>query len=602
MSLFNHTKEDLLMFKWTGFLILSFVVLLSGIALAYITSKRSLKKHIFFNSFHVFIAFSFFSLSVLFLPVFLEVQKEKDLNWLIAAFVSLQSTLQVFSINADFEIIRQALMGDMSLGAEIYSLFASFLYVLSPLLTFGFVLSCFQSITSYRKYFRGYSRHAYIFSELNEKSYALAEHKYRMSGKKILIVFLNVSVSDNKPSAELIEKAHLLDSVFFKKDILSVQFRYHSTQSNLDFFIIGSSESNNIKEALEIKNRYSRRVNTNLFIFSSSKESELLLRGDNEKMCIRRINESRSLVYTTLFEHGITIFENAIESMGKKTITAAIIGLGDSGIEMLKALIWLSQIDGYALKILAFDKKNDVEAALKMDCPELLDDNHNKALIPGDAQYDISFYSVDVTYVDFAETLRNSDPSYIYISLGNDELNIETAITVRTLLKREGQLPVIHALINDTNKQKASLKIKTDNNEQYMIEFIGKIATVFSEGLTIDSFLVKKALDLYSKKNNSEVTGFWESEFIASYYMSVIIHDEICQRLNAKRPEKTIDQSIRNETLSSLIEKHKHRNAFLRSEGWVYSGNLDQSTYSETAKTHHLLIPYEQLTKDAMFI
>ena len=252
-------------------------------------------------------------------------------------------------------------------------------------------------------------------------------------------------------------------------------------------------------------------------------------------------------------------------------------------------------------KYLLLIKKNDIESILKMGCPELLDENHNKVTNPVDAEYDISFCTVDVAPIDFAEKLRKFDPTYIFISLGSDRLNIETAVAVRTLLKREAHSPIIQAVIKDATKQKSTLPIKSNDHELDTIEFIGEIPTVYSEGLFTDSLLVDKALNLHIQNNNGDESGFWGAEFHSSYCMSVIILEDIYNNLKMNSSFKIDENLLRNdESLNSVIE-NRHRNAYLRSEGWVYSGNNNKSTYSEPAKTHHLLVPYKQSTKDETF-
>jgi len=44
--------------------------------------------------------------------------------------------------------------------------------------------------------------------------------------------------------------------------------------------------------------------------------------------------------------------------------------------------------------------------------------------------------------------------------------------------------------------------------------------------------------------------------------------------------------------------EHKRWNAYMRSEGYVYSGSHDRATRNDRAKLHHDLIPFRALSKE----
>lgn len=56
-----------------------------------------------------------------------------------------------------------------------YSSYAMIMYVLAPILTFGFVLSLFKNISAYKNYLFSYRKDVYAFSEINKKSVALGK-------------------------------------------------------------------------------------------------------------------------------------------------------------------------------------------------------------------------------------------------------------------------------------------------------------------------------------------------------------------------------------------------------------------------------------------
>ena len=103
-----------------------------------------------------------------------------------------------------------------------YTTLFSILFVLAPILTFGFVLSFFKNISAYKRYITHYNSDVFIFSELNEKSLALAKSLHKNDGKNRFFVFTDVFEKEEEQSYELVEKAKELGAVCFKKDIVFI--------------------------------------------------------------------------------------------------------------------------------------------------------------------------------------------------------------------------------------------------------------------------------------------------------------------------------------------------------------------------------------------
>ena len=201
-----------------------------------------------------------------------------------------------------------------------YTTLFSILFVLAPILTFGFVLSFFKNISAYKRYITHYNSDVFIFSELNEKSLALAKSLYKNDSKSRFFVFTDVFEKEEEQSYELVEKAKELGAVCFKKDIVTIDFSFHSKKSDLSFFAIGEDQSENISQALKIVEKLKYRDNTNLYVFSTQVEAEMLLAhafnsADNDiKIKVRRVNEVQSLITRNLYENGYEkIFKSAYD-------------------------------------------------------------------------------------------------------------------------------------------------------------------------------------------------------------------------------------------------------------------------------------------------
>ena len=110
-----------------------------------------------------------------------------------------------------------------------------------------------------------YFRDVYVFSELNEKSFALA-NDIKNKNKKATIVFTDVFDDDEEKMYELIERTKEIGAINFKKDILVVDFSKHSKNKELYLFTIGENETENMNQALKLIDNYKMRQNTHLYV------------------------------------------------------------------------------------------------------------------------------------------------------------------------------------------------------------------------------------------------------------------------------------------------------------------------------------------------
>jgi hypothetical protein len=174
--------------------------------------------------------------------------------------------------------------------------------------------------------------------------------------------------------------------------------------------MIDDNENENLKQAIHIVGAFKERDNTLVYVFSTRIESELLLTAvDKGKIKVRRINHIQSLISRVLYENGTSLFEQAKQAEdGVKDISAVIVGMGRHGTEMLKALSWYCQMDGYRVEINGFDIKEDTYDKFKAEAPDLLNEKYNGVDIPGEAQYKIAVYSgVNVEGYSFCEQIKN---------------------------------------------------------------------------------------------------------------------------------------------------------------------------------------------------
>ncbi len=580
---------------WTVFFALSIFCVVFSLGLTKALNFRQQKKGKTVGGFKGFVAGVFFAALFLFLPVHLS---DADTDGLRALLLSAFRAMQLFTLGADFDLVTDCMAACDPALQGVYPFWAAALYVLAPALTFGFVLSLFNNLSAYLKYLGRFSKKVYIFSELNEKSLTLAADIYGKN-RRACVVFNDVFRENEEQSFELLQRAKLLRAICFKKDILAVFYGWPAGKE-LSFFTIGSDETENLNQTLRLVELYKKRKNTHIYVFSTKIESELLLTAlDKGEVKVRRINEVQSLINRNLYERGEVIFESARPAPdGMKDISAVVVGMGNRGTEMVKALAWFGQMDGYRLHITAFDRDPLAEEKFTALAPELMSDAYNGVCVEGEAQYTIRVHGdMDVDTAAFAAQIAGlKGATYVFVSLGDDEMNIKTAVNLRMLFERAGVHPIIQAALNNSQQKKALAGIRNYRGQEYDIEFIGDIASSFVENVIIDSELEEEALQRHLKWGKEE--EFWAYEY--NYRSSVASAIHLRARIKCGIPgaDKTTEALTQQERDTIEVLEHRRWNAYMRAEGYVYSGSPDKSSRNDLAKMHHDLVDFSTLSDE----
>ena len=465
-------------------------------------------------------------------------------NWVSAVLMSFQHALRLFALDGDFGDVIMHLQTAHADASQYYAAFGAFLCFLAPLLTFTLLLSFLKNFSAKVYYTVHFLRATHVFSELNEKSLAMAKslakhHKVQFNdsvyngwifltrplrrkkkraaqvkatfGKgrinatvpplpekprrdsraylilsilaapfrfltRPLIVFTDVLDKHEEEHYELISEARKINALLFRKDLGSIHFRFRfSVWRHLSFYLISEDEPEKIRHATHIISRFDYR-NAKLYVFSDNVECQLLLSPvETKHLTVKRINDIQALVYHNIDRHGLRLFRHAqaahFKKYGRKskerpTITVVVVGLGQYGMEMLRALFWYCQSIGsqFRLDIHAFDERKDIASRLHALCPDLNEARTNKPEEGGN-QYEEDFYptihgGIKVDSNEFSEEIQKiGDANLVFVGLGTDELNISTAIHIRSLYEKMERKPDIETVVYDSNiSKKMSVK------------------------------------------------------------------------------------------------------------------------------------------------
>ncbi|MBO4873204.1 MAG: hypothetical protein J5496_07295, partial [Lachnospiraceae bacterium] len=346
---------------WGGCFIISMAVLLLFAAGALILAARG-AGHRILTPFRCFAAGLFLSVFFCFLPIVRssQISSAEPVPVLKLVGVSFYSAVQVFSFDADSEMIFdgiRALNAYSSTAAlrlmKAYSVFFSLMHIIAPLMTFTLILSFFRGLWVWLRYFFHLPGDTYYFSELNEAAVTLAEDLRRNHPKAEIVFAGTEKESRIRP---LMNRAGRLKAFCLAADLSALHFKIHRRRDRLFFFLITENEEENISTAAALIRRFRDRENTALYVFTDSPSARLLLaQQEPGRLRLRRIGVVREMLERHLYEEGIRLYDTAVQENGRRRIAVLIAGLGACGTELLKALAWFCQMDGYTLSIDAFD-------------------------------------------------------------------------------------------------------------------------------------------------------------------------------------------------------------------------------------------------------
>ena len=435
-----------------------------------------------------------------------------------AGVAALYNAIRLFAIDGDyFEAISLAEAAGVGAMLVPYRVLGAILHLLAPLLTFGFILSFVRNFSALLRYRCSVAKDIHIFSELNEKSLALAgsilaeDRRRHPFLSRALIVFTDVVTKQEEAHYELASEAERMGAILFCKDMESIRFRLPLSRRNFNFYLIEENESEKLRHAAAVMRDYDKR-GVMLYVFSSSTESELMLSTRNlASLKVVRVNDIQSLVYHNLDLYGMRLFRNA-RRYNENEISAVIVGLGQYGREMLKALCWYAQVPGFRLKIHVFEEDGDAEERLRRECPELL--TRSGVSEEGESYYEITVHPrIDASGAKFLDGLSAiGRVTYVFVSLGEDEKNIDTALAIRAHLERSETdfHPDVETVVYDSavatalgvtwheppavEEEPDGVRIKKN---ACRIHMIGDLASFYSVETVLDSALVEAGLRVH---------------------------------------------------------------------------------------------------------
>ena len=303
------------------------------------------------------------------------------------------------------------------------------LLIIAPLFTVGITLSFFsEKFTRILYRIRASLRPSYLFSEINERTLCIAEDVAKKN-KKAVIVFA-VGSEKGDVDAHSLERIKKIGTVI-NEDIVNVS---HSLKRERNYYLLCADGNANLDAGLRLYKKYNERPtgNVNMWLYTNDEISEVIFDHLYETFNVRLVSEESLIARRLVVEHPL------YSAVDNGRLSVLIVGGGKIGLEIARSAAECSCLGkGVKSEITVVDiKAGRAKSVFERTAPRLAE------------RCNVRFRFADVSTSLFVDILKEVKPTYVVVALGNQNLNIGTALSVRRICGTEGELPRIHALID----------------------------------------------------------------------------------------------------------------------------------------------------------
>ena len=348
---------------------------------------------------------------------------------------------------ADFITMIKGFSKETSIAEQALLPVCSMLYVIAPFFTGAFILNYVRKVFDSVYLRLLFKRNVYVFSQFNKSSLLFAENLKRKN-KKAVIIFAG---SEKNPEYDM-----------FRFVNFPIKKIYHCIPKSACVHMIfaNTNEDEALRQFFDFK-ELTHKDTVEVYIYSTKKEAEYIIdeiKKESGKLKIQLINTEELLVLDTLWKY--PLFMNMGE---KKEFNITVFGVGNMGSSFIKDALWCTSLEEYDVKFNLVDRADAIKNLITK-CPYI-----------DVADYNFNIVSSDICSEKLTDIISNSnlaESNYIFISLGDDSLNVETAAKLRLNYMRMGKNPAIVTLVEDNDKREILEKVFKEEN----IKFSGNIS------------------------------------------------------------------------------------------------------------------------------
>lgn len=310
------------------------------------------------------------------------------------------------------------------------------LLILSPLFTIGITLSLFsEKFTRILYRIRCVFSDTYLFSAINERSLSVAED-IAASNPKAVILFAPNTPKENIDANHL-ARIKSIEGYLLNDDVVHIN---HTLRHTRNYYLLDADRNKNLDAGLRLYNKYhTEQANKiNVWIYRKDQISEVIFDHLSTPFNVHLINEE------SLIARGLASDYPPYNAIRDNKLSVLIIGAGHIGLEILKTMIMSTCLgDKVKTEINVIDREGEKsKARFEMTAPGLIEKRN------------VKFHNGDVTSSAFSAILDTIHPTYIVLCLGNETLNMQTALYVRRKYGVENALPHIYALVDHKDIEK----------------------------------------------------------------------------------------------------------------------------------------------------
>ena len=518
-----------------------------------INNKKDLKTKII-----IILIGEFFAIFFLTIPLF------KYHNIIIKILNAFYFAIKSIWSNQDVTIVENI---DITYWPKfIYYILLNALFITMPIFATSTILAVISDIFTIFRFNKVKNNNLHIFSEINEKAENLAQKIIEKNDINTSIIYANSKGKNSKTKGIKIEES-----------ITDIDISNNKTE--LKFYVLSSSEDDNINITLRLIEKYKNRENVTIYVLNNDINTPIIFDSiDKGEVILEIINEVERNIFNLLVNK--PLYENTINN----TISLLIIGCGKVGSEFLRDATWCSVLPEYNYKSTIIDINADkIKEQIEIDYPELLN-NYNITFIKADYK---SHKTIDIIK-------DNKDINYILVSMDSNEKNLDAAILLRQqFLKLLNRKPIINIWCSDNFKNKQINNLVANKKLKYDINAFGSNNEMYSTNLIVDSKVERLAKQIHlayaanekdknldKKIDNKKVKKEYnESEYNKRSSRAVAVH--IKYKLYHILKDKFTDDMTKNQelfksTYNNKIEEelasneHDRWNAYERSIGYSY--------------------------------
>jgi hypothetical protein len=524
-----------------------------------------------------------------------------------SGLLAVYSTARLFILGNDLIEIHSDVRGD-----HLFMLWFSIIAATAAFISASILLHLFgKKLITWFKIRMDKSEENHIFFGVNPPSLSLAKDLLRNNKSRLVIFVRNMDKNEDvslyhgveEAGAFLISRNSLMENIELEKEDSII----HS-HDKISIAIDGTgSNHRNLKELRligKLRNRtthvyfLSSREDWNLSLARTVLEEVNPLSLENQVSAHIRVtsaeleelyHQSLSALFPNVKINLVNLSEiasrqlisnyNPVDWIEKDTqkavaitdFTVMIVGFGQTGSAVLKKLVEYGQFVGSDFNAIMVDKEMKTKQGRFEACfPGLL------------SNYNLEFVETEPGRISFYDLIRQqaNKLDYIILTLGNDDLNIQTATDLQQfLVKSTGKrIRIIAQVKDDTNYNQVF-----DPAKQVTLSIFGREKDIFTENIIVRGDMEKTARKIHeyynSKKEKGTKRQSWHELSIIKQLSNISVASHIYTKLalsglsveDVKKFETTEDflNYFESEKFENLAkEEHLRWNAFHFANGW----------------------------------